>query len=196
MRTFKEIFTTTFAENAINRDKLPADFVHALVDSYKLGQLKIFLPAPMSKRLIRISYSKNNPGEILFGFDSHHACTEFNKYHASRMLGTIRSADIKEKLGLRDCDSVRGYAFREYLKLYDVVEVSPRDLVERAHGTFINHAKNPKVYEIFERIREIIISRRKQIAALRTQQIDSKPTSYHIGSRTFPKENIENKTKK
>ena len=196
MKTFKEIFTTSFAEKSIRRDKLPPDFVNALVDSYNLSKLKIFLPAPISKRLIRISYSKNNPSEMLFGFDSHHACTEFNKYHASRLLGTIRSADIKEKLGLRDCKSVKGYMFKEYLKLYDVVEVSPRDLVERSHGVFINHAKHPKLYEIFERIREMIISRRKQIAALSTQQIDSKPTSYYMGSRTFPIENIENKAKK
>ncbi|RDU71024.1 hypothetical protein CQA66_07360 [Helicobacter aurati] len=191
MKTFKEIFTTDFSKQLTDKDPTTRKFANILIDSYYLNQLRIFLPSSLAYHLIIIMRSKIHAKQIAFGFNSHAACIEFNKYHSTTLYQMIqKNAAIREKLRLQDCESLQGFVAKPYTKLHDITEVKLSMLQEKSYGNFTNHATHIKLHKQFERIRNMILQHHKQTKLLTTQQINSHPEIYSLQSRTFPKKSI------
>ncbi|STQ85839.1 Uncharacterised protein [Helicobacter muridarum] len=190
MKTFKEIFTSDFSKQLINRQFTSPEFANSIVDSYILNQLRIFLPSNLRHHLTIIMRSKIHANQIAFGFNSQAACIEFNKYHAKKIYEMIWSnCMLKKKMRLEDCKSMQGFVAKRHARLHDIIEITNPKIKEPAYGTFINHATNKKLHSQFERIRNMIINHHKQLDRLRSQKIDSKPEIYNLHSKTIFRNN-------
>ncbi len=185
MKTFKDIFTSQkFYEKALHENYISETTLDFLVNSYNLQSIKHFIVPQIRKHIINITLSRKNNTEILVRFVSYPACLEFNKFYARQLLNTFHTnKQLKNKINLDKYKSIKGYVSKEKLKVYSFEEVRHVDVKEIAMGSFINHATNPKIRQIFEDIREIIKLNHKHIKQLDTQDFIVKPSSYNIADK-------------
>lgn len=183
MKTFKEILTS---KQKFNSDCISNKALNFLQKSCDLQLLRHFIVPQMRPFVIAITPSRRDKKELLFTFNNYPACVEFNKFHAKELIKIIKNNEIlQQKTQTQFYTKIRGYVPKKQLEPYKFQEIAENELYELAEGSFINHAKNPRLHEIFEDIRAIIRLKHKHVQNLKSQCMQGSPTTYNITQNPY-----------
>lgn len=190
MNTFKDILASQrFSTQVLNNNYCSEKSLNFIINSYHLQVLLNIIPVNIRNHIITLFPSKKNPNEMLILFKTIPVCNEFNKFHALKLLRIIQdNKTIAQKLNLTCLQKITGYVSKSKLDTHTIIPIYLQEIQEeRSWGNFINHAKDKRLHESFERLRQIIVWRIKTIENLKNQHITSTPKPYNLADKLYNK---------